>query len=303
MLFLCFQYRDSKKSNDKRRCQLFESNSRSTRFICLLFILLLWTSNAVQNTNTSALGNELATLSDGGVFGNPMNSYRQDFCELYKRRVNESGIPGIQSALNGIELAVATFPGKYFIYDDEKGINPVYPGIHAKMLDYIAERGNFTWRNSFAVFDKKGSNITEILDWGTQKYDLMVGTYTPSTQRMKLGVSFVDGHFNGGLIMVRDVPPTETVINWFNWMAPFKTSVWFAIMGTVIFSAFVHQIIESIGAKGREEKSFRVWLMDNLYLSFINFTGNYSYEPTTLAGRFFGTTYAFWAMLITGTYR
>ena len=255
------------------------------------------------------LGNDLATLSDGGAFSDSDRSFRQSFCDRYTDMESSRGEITVGNALNGVRLNVALKPDKYFRYNDTDGINPDYPGIHARILDRIAEQGNFTWRDSFGIFtyEQKGPNrsITELLNWGVNKYDLMLGTFTPSVERINKGVSFVNGHFDGSLVLVRDAAPAVSKISWFNFFTPFTPAVWGFLVGVVIFSAFAYQLIESIGGKGRryrdEPKTARVWLMDNLYLSFINITGNYSYEPTTLGGRIFGFFFAFWAMLITGT--
>jgi hypothetical protein len=102
--------------------------------------------------------------------------------------------------------------------------------------------------------------------------------------------------------MVRDVAPPERKIDIFNWLDPFDNEVWLVIFVIVIFSSVVYLFLEHIGKQRHEDLSFREWLMDNLYLSFLNITGNYSYEPQTLGGRVFGFFFAFWAMLITATY-
>ena len=265
------------------------------------------------DTRGLGLGNELATLSDGGAFASPGRTFRQDFCQRSEEVAGGGDSqmqnrPTIATALRGRELRPSIVPGPYFLYDDENGIDPIYPGIHAKMLDYMAEQGNFTWRNSFGVWtrEEKGNrSITDLLVWGAEKYDVLVGTYTPSTDRMKQGISFVDGHYDGSLIMIRDVPPAENGIGWFNWLLPFEPGVWVALMVTVILSSFVYQFIERIGGtryKDHGDGSFRSWTMTNLYRSFLNFTVNYSYEPTTLGGRVFGVAFAFWAMLISAAY-
>jgi len=278
---------------------------RSLAWSLLLCSALAWASSYPE-IDTTNLGNELATLSDGGAFANPGRTFRQEFCQRAADTLED--LSTIATALAGGELRPSIVPGPYFLYDNINGIDPVYPGIHARMLDYAAARANFTWRDSFGVWtrEEKGNrSITDLLVWGADKYDVMVGTYTPSTDRMKKGISFVDGHYDGSLIMIRDVPPPEQEIGWFNWLKPFEPGVWAALFFTVILSSFVYQAIERIGGtryKDHGDGSFRQWTMTNLYRSFLNFTVNYSYEPTTLGGRVFGVAFAFWAMLISAAY-
>uniref|UniRef100_A0A7S4AT62 Ionotropic glutamate receptor C-terminal domain-containing protein n=1 Tax=Pseudo-nitzschia australis TaxID=44445 RepID=A0A7S4AT62_9STRA len=302
-------------SNRKRSKSSTTSTTSNFRArLSLLLLLLLWTL-AVANGNDAPeplpLGKKyLATVSDGGAFSDSDTSFRQAFCDRYTEMDSSQGEITVGNALSGAHLNVALKPDKYFRYNDTDGINSEYPGIHARILDRIAEQGNFTWRDSFGIFtyEQKGPNrsITELLTWGVDKYDLMLGTFTPSVERINQGVSFVNGHFDGSLVLVRDVEPPVRKIDWFNFLKPFDWVVWGWVLGVVIFSAFAYQLIESIGGKGaryRDEPiTGRVWLMDNLYLSFINLTGNYSYEPTTLGGRVFGFFFAFWAMLITAAY-
>eukprot|EP00536_Pseudo-nitzschia_multiseries_P000563 jgi/Psemu1/300173/fgenesh1_kg.7_\ len=137
-----------------------------------------------------------------------------------------------------------------------------------------------------------------------EKYDIVIGMWTPSSDRMNLGVSFVNGHSDGSIIMIRNEQTAEAGINWVNFLQPFEPGVWCVIIAVIMISAFAYQLIEGIGGKGRlyHQKSRRVWLMENMYLSFINFTGNHNYEPQTLGGMMFAFSFGFWAMLITAAY-
>lgn len=97
-------------------------------------------------------------------------------------------------------------------------------------------------------------------------------------------------------------PPEENnKPNYGNWTLPFEPDVWYVTLATIFFSCFVYQILEMLGDE-RDERSYYQWFSDNLYLSFVNFTQNYSYEPTTLAGRVFGISFSFWTMLIGAAY-
>lgn len=291
-------------------------------FLCLLLLMLPALATAREllpeiEIDTTGLGNELATLSDGGAFAHPERTFRQEFCRRSEEvaagsKASKAVVGGakdiwpaeslestnnahgpttssisIATALRGRELRPSIVPGPYFRYDDINGIDPTYPGIHARMLDYIAHRGNFTWRTSFGVWtrEEKGNRtITDLLVWGADKYDVLVGTYTPSTDRMRRGISFVDGHYDGSLIMIRDVPPPEEEIGWFNWLLPFEPGVWAALLITVVLSSFVYQFIEHIGGtryKDHGDGSKRSWTMTNLYRSFLNFTVNYSYGKSS----------------------
>ena len=270
---------------------------------------LLTNNSETTTTNTTFLGNEKATLSDGGAFSETGISFRQSFCDRYEKMINTT-ITGneeisVRDALSGAQINVLMFHGKFFNYSEDTGIDPDHPGVNANILDYIADTANLTWRNSFAIWtaeERGNKSYTEFLQWSTDKYDVVIGEWTESTDRMNLGISFINPHFDGSLIMVRDVAPPESKVDIFNWLSPFSNQVWLVIVAIVIFSSFVNLFLEQIGKQRHEDLSFRKWLMDNLYLSFLNITANYSYEPQTLGGRVFGVSFAFWAMLITAAY-
>jgi len=267
--------------------------------------LFLTTSVVAVN----ALGGELANLTTN-VFDNTSISYRHDFCTRFRDLYNtDSNNLDISKALNGAELSVLLIVDEYFHYDKITGINDTYPGINAQMLDYMAERGNFTWRNSFGVllpeeFETalESYNFSDLAMWGVDNFDVVAVALAPSQERKKRGINFVSGHYDGSLIMVLNEEPPKDTVNWFSIWKPFTWNVWLTIIGVIIFSSIAYQFIEAIGAQRDHEVSFRKWLMNSLYLSFINFTGNYSYEPISLGGRVFGVSFAFWAMLITGMY-
>jgi hypothetical protein len=78
--------------------------------------------------------------------------------------------------------------------------------------------------------------------------------------------------------------------------------VWWAILGTIAFSAFFMMFIEYLEGK-RDGRSMTSWFGDHLYLSNMAFSQNFAYQnPRSGAGRVFLSSFAFWAMLIGATY-
>ena len=254
-------------------------------------------------TERNLLGNEKATLNFNDAFS-VEKAYRQSFCDEYQYMVSSS--LNASEALNGQDLNVIFYTHStqgLVNYDEETGIDPYDPGLYANILDHIAKRANFTWRNSFGLIAEKQANrsYTEILHWGTDNYDIVISDWHVTPERINLGISFTSQVFDADIIMVRNVAPPEDLINWFNWLLPFTPDVWLVLFFTVIVSSFVFQFLEYIG-KERDDRSFRKWTMDNLYLGFINFTQNFAHEPSTLGGRIFAFSFAFWAMLMGAAY-
>lgn len=124
-----------------------------------------------------------------------------------------------------------------------------------------------------------------------------------TTGRLEEGIAFCEPWFDGSFIMIDNTQPPikKSAPRLDNWLRPFSLEVWLMVAATLVLSSLVYQFLESVHGE-QEERSKRRWFMDNLYLSSINFTQNYVYEPRTLAGRLFGVSFAFWAMLIGATY-
>lgn len=282
--------------------------SRPSRFVSamVLFGAFFLLTPGVAADERVQLGGENAGLA-GTPFNTVGGSYRHNYCSRYEELVGKNLTDiEVRKALSGEELSILLHPGLYFRYDSATGIDSGYPGVHARVLDYMAERGNFTWRNTFGVFSRQelgNHDWTDLAIWGTEKFDVMATDLALSGNRINKGISFVEGHIDGSLIMVRNVEPVEQKVkmNYLNFLLPFEYEVWLVILAVVIFSSITYQFLEYIGVDSDiKEKSFRKWTMRNLYRSFINITGNYAYEPTTLGGKVFGFFFAFWAMLIVG---
>ena len=65
------------------------------------------------------------------------------------------------------------------------------PAIGIKIMDEIASRGNFRWRNNYGVLAEESytGNYTfdTVLDWGTNAYDVIGEWYFVSTKRLERG--------------------------------------------------------------------------------------------------------------------
>ena len=152
---------------------LYRHAKASTWLAPLLFLLL--------GRSMEAKGGEKATLTLTPLAPTDIN-HRQDFCPEYDAAMNVSNVTfNFANALSGKQLHVVLQYGdgfKYFNYTPEGGIDPDYPGIVPRLLDYVAERGNFTWRDSFGVYTTadKGENNTwdDMILWSAETYDLGV---------------------------------------------------------------------------------------------------------------------------------
>lgn len=133
---------------------------------------------------------------------------------------------------------------------------------------------------------------------------MVIDYYSPSLERMQLGVTFTESYINGDMILIHNqYKPPAAKINWINWLLPFTPSVWYATLATILISAMIYPWIEYMGGGGLDNVlTIRKWITGRLYLSFINFTGNYAYDPVTPGGCLFCVVFAFWSMLMLASY-
>ena len=142
---------------------------------------------------TDAAGNEKAIFSGSGYGIEELSvSHRQSFCEQNDAMLKDPSI-NIEHALNGAHLNVLISRESehgLINYDEETGIDPINPGVYVEILDYVAEHANITWRNSFGITAEDRGNVTfiELLQWGTETYDIYIGDWARSSERRNLGM-------------------------------------------------------------------------------------------------------------------
>jgi len=214
----------------------------------------------------------------------------------------------IENVLSGTQLnLIIADDSVHFNYEEESGINTTVPGLHADILDYIAEQSNFTWRKSFGISYyadiQAPETFTTFLDWSNERYDMVIDYWAPTLERMQQGATFTEAYINGDMILIHNqYTPLVQKIDWWNWIKPFTPDVWYATLATIVISAMIYPWIEFMGGDLDDLLTVRKWITGRLYLSFINFTGNYAYEPKTPGGCLFGVVFAFWSMLMLASY-
>lgn len=262
------------------------------------------TSLLVCLSSCRALGGEKAFFATPPMA--PNTSHRQNVCHRYD--AFRSKEVALQDALEGMQLhvVVGNWGDDYFNYDEERGIDPNYPGLQALILDELARRGRFTWRDSFGTYGDPASfnsTWTELLEWTLDTYDLTADYWAQTLERMSLGMAFVEGWLDASMVLIGKQPKPEDDkgIKLWNWLKPYDVWVWLMTIFTILLSGAVYQILEWY-ANERDERSLWEWWLENVYLSTINFTQAYEYQPKTLPSRLFGVSMAIWALVMTATY-
>lgn len=155
----------------------------------------------------------MAIRRDSSIALLQQNTHRQDMCERYD--MVRLGNITLRDALQGMELRSLMRVGDFFRYTDEDGIDPLDPGLLAVMMDELARRAGFTWRNSFGVVHKlpdkppvenneesSGNSLapnatiaaapltfTDLLIWSTETYDLSINWWDQTLERLERGAS------------------------------------------------------------------------------------------------------------------
>ncbi|KAL3942954.1 MAG: hypothetical protein SGBAC_002943 [Bacillariaceae sp.] len=244
----------------------------------------------------------------------PNATHRQDVCDLVDAVHN--GSLSLKDSLRGRQLNVVLggYKGAYFRYSPEEGIDPVYPGISAVLLDEISRRAGFTWRSSFGVFiEPKGVEYNEtwgdLLVWTVGAYDLSVDWWSRNLDRLSKGVAYPQEWYDSSIILIGKKPGAQQqsqtsrkLKDYWNMMKPFSWQVWLTTLATVVMSGLVFQILEHLNGN-RGDRKFFVWWTENLFLSAINATQAYEYgTPKGAPSKIFCFSMALWSLILTATY-
>ncbi|KAL3942955.1 MAG: hypothetical protein SGBAC_002944 [Bacillariaceae sp.] len=243
----------------------------------------------------------------------PNITFRQDVCDLVD--AVRSGNLTLKDSLRGRQLHVqlGAYSDSYFQYSPTEGIDPVYPGIQAALLDEVARRAGFTWRESFGVFVEpvQGESFTELLVWSVGAFDLSVDWWSRNLERMSLGVAYPQEWYDSSIILIGKKPESQQqssasrklkVEDYWNVTKPFSWQVWATTLATVILSGLVFQILEHLNGNRGDRKLWQ-WWTENLFLSAINATQAYEYGiPKGMPSKIFCFSMALWSLIMTATY-
>eukprot|EP00550_Attheya_septentrionalis_P005091 CAMPEP_0198283400 /NCGR_PEP_ID=MMETSP1449-20131203/2997_1 /TAXON_ID=420275 /ORGANISM="Attheya septentrionalis, Strain CCMP2084" /LENGTH=577 /DNA_ID=CAMNT_0043979985 /DNA_START=22 /DNA_END=1755 /DNA_ORIENTATION=- len=227
--------------------------------------------------------------------------FRQSVCDLHEQY--DAGNRSLENALEGLELRVVVGTNQYFQLTNGT-IDEDYPGLTARLLDELAGRGKFTWRNSFAVstfVPTENKTWTELLKWTTDTYDVSATWWAQSVDRLALGVSYPEGWYDASIIMVSKKNSDSSKFDPWSWLDPFASGVWIMIGVTIIFSGLVYWFLERIDHKS-DKRSLHNSPLESIFLAGILFTSHFLFHPRTHAARLFSLSLAFWALLTGAAY-
>ena len=156
----------------------------------------------------------------------------------------------MRDALIGLELTVAMtnykgVPNEEYFFElgDDGKIKEKDPGLFVVILDELARRAGFQWRNSFVAIPPLDSSIdgnktwTDLLLWEAEHFDIAADYWGRSTQRMALGISFPRGWYDGSVILswsTANKGSSDDDNNLWSFLRPFDWSVWLAVGAAIM---------------------------------------------------------------------
>jgi Ligand-gated ion channel len=239
-------------------------------------------------------------------------NFRTNICDRQRQLWN--GTIDFPDALKGLNLTVVISnyeTGKeqnLFTLLDGK-IKAEYPGYYAVILDELATRAGFAWRDSFAVVGPWNQSTdgnttwTDILLWGIEVFDVSMEKWGQSLDRIAAGASFPLGFWDSSLILGEIFQPSQEkrVVNLWSFLEPFEYAVWIMIVVAVIFSGFVYWVLEHWNMD-TDELSLETKPLASIFYAAITATGHYELKPNTHAARILGFSFSFWALIVASAY-
>ena len=212
----------------------------------------------------------------------------------------------LRDSLRGLELSVAitNYGNSLFALNEDGEINEEDPGLFVVILDEVARRAGFTWRNRYAAVDpiRKGENRTwnELLEWEVKHFDIAVDHWDRSTYRMSRSVNFPHGWYDGSIV-VGTLDPKEKAIDLWSFLKPFDVYVWLVVAATIVGTGLVYFFLERMNADADAKE-----LSNNpnvaIFYAAITFTGHHEFEPNTNAARIISFSWTFWALIMASAY-
>lgn len=240
------------------------------------------------------------------------HTHRQNLCD--RQRMLFEGKVELEDALQGVNLTVVMTDytnmdeHRFFDLDGAGRIRTDgSPGVFAVLLDEVARRSGFRWRDSFGVVRPLSSiedgNRTwaDLLEWETETFDLSVERWARSVDRMARSVSFPEGWYDASIIMVSRVRSNESAFNAWSFLTPFETGVWFLIIATIIFTGFMYWLLTKVHDRA-DERRLSSRPVDAIFLSALTFTGHYEFRPNTAPAHILSFSVTFWALIIAAAY-
>jgi hypothetical protein len=239
-------------------------------------------------------------------------THRTDVCERQRSLFrNEIQLP---RSLEGLQLSVVltnytSNSSQPFFTLIDGIIDPDSTYTFAVLIDEIARRAGFSWRDSFGVVlpidEEVDGNKTwsDLLEWEVNAYDISAGKWDRNPDRMKREISFPEGWFEASTIIVEatDLTATTKTLNVWSFLLPFQWGVWVLIVVTATATGLMYFLLERMN-EDADERHLENEPGAAVFYSFITLTGHYEFRPQTTAARILSFSLTLFALIIVAAY-
>ncbi|CAJ1956915.1 unnamed protein product [Cylindrotheca closterium] len=207
-------------------------------------------------------------------------NHRTNVCDRFAAYAN--GQLEIRDALSGLQLSVGVVdqpnPLYFNLHRNNITINDQFPGIFVEILDELARRGNFTWRETYArilppnMTQKFDATWTDVLVDSVERYDISFAEWVHTHERRRRGVHFPVGWYDTSTIFIRNT--REGIKNEFNfnsWTRPLHWSLWALFALGFLYNRTMLWILDKIEDDGSpreitsKEKVFRIRMVEIVF--------------------------------------
>jgi len=202
-------------------------------------------------------------------------THRSNFCSIHSSfNTNKSDL---RVLLQGKNISIALFD---YQLNANGVIDDINPDISIRILDELAKRAGFEYRNSYGVLDRPAGNetFTSTLYWARNTYDLIGEWYSRSIERIENGVIYTDGWYDASLIIVTKKEKEENLFSFFAFLEPFTNGLWAFILLTTLLSGVVYYAIDLIDST-LQSKEMDTNFVGNLYEMLLTMVGHNHQEP------------------------
>jgi Ligand-gated ion channel len=241
-------------------------------------------------------------------------SYRTNVCDR-QRQVWNGSLP-FPDALRGLNLSVVLTDYQYGTAEDEYfsllngTIREVYPGLLAIIMDEVATRAGFSWRNSFGTYSPLDSTSdgnktwTDILLWAVEVFDIAGEKWGRSLTRISSGVSFPTGWYDSSATLVERLADSEQekkIVNIWSFLKPFTYLVWLAILCYVVITGSVYWLLEMMDGNTDEDLRHAKPLVCIYHFAMV-FTGHFGIRPKSNGAQIVAFSWTFWTLIVVSAY-
>jgi Ligand-gated ion channel len=240
-------------------------------------------------------------------------SYRTNICD--RQLMLWNGTLELPLALSGLQLSVSLTnyqEGKetYFFSLTEGHIPMSNPGLFAVILDELAKRAEFEWRNSFFAYPPLdpltdgNKTWTDILTWAIDTFDIAMERWAYTPERLNIPASFPLGWYDNSIVLaelIQKSSQNKTMVNLWSFLDPFHPSLWGGVVLAIIVTGIVYWVLE-IWNVDADERQLECKPVASIFYAAITFTGHYELRPQTHPARLVGFSFTFWALIVASSY-